>query len=117
MKRVIDTCFAGTPSRIKGVGFEVLAQEATDAINSAIRHGIKTGMRSFPIPEYSTGANRVNGTPGIRTISPIYKSRLEPEMPRHTAASPNASTVRPIRSVTCEAFSSLKPLNRFVSKK
>ena len=28
-EEVIDTCFAGTPSRIKGVGFEVLAQEAT----------------------------------------------------------------------------------------
>ena len=71
---VIDRCFAGTASRIQGVGFDVLAEELLR------RHAIGypaarclPGEGSWPIRASSIGAPVVNGTPGTRRRSPTMQ--------------------------------------------
>mgnify|MGYP003309712916 FL=1 len=47
-EEVVDRCFSGTPSRIKGVGFEVLAQEAIRRHN--IGYPTRKEQQHLPVP-------------------------------------------------------------------
>ena len=73
---VVRRCFAGTASRVQGVGFEVLADE----MHASPCLWLPAASGSFPcrccrIPATSIGGGTATPTCGIRKPSPICKWR------------------------------------------
>jgi glutamate synthase (NADPH/NADH) large chain len=77
-----NLCFAGTSSRIKGVGFDVLAQEAIDATSCRLSGEPGQHFPELPNQGCTPGVARVKSTPGILTRSAEFSRRLEPETSR-----------------------------------
>ncbi len=72
---VVDLCFAGTASRIQGIGFNVIAQELVDRHELGYRARLSPGFRSFRTTGSSIGAPRASGTCGTRRRSPTSRWR------------------------------------------
>ncbi|HWG00273.1 MAG TPA: glutamate synthase large subunit [Trebonia sp.] len=67
---VIEACFTGTPSRLSGVGFDVLAEEA------ARRAGVSAGAEGFTHRRLETGGEyqwRREGEPHLFSPETVFK--------------------------------------------
>ena len=72
---VIDRCFVGTPSRVQGVGFDVLAEEAMRRHALGFPEINMPRLPVLPTRASSTGGQRASGTCGIRRRLPISSRR------------------------------------------
>lgn len=90
---VIDKCFRGTASRIKGVGFDILAEEQLRRHEAGFptRHESKSS-RSFRTRGWCTGVMVARSTAGIRSRSPRSSRRPVPATRMPTPASQRWST-------------------------
>jgi glutamate synthase (NADPH/NADH) large chain len=75
---VVKLCFAGTSSRIKGVGFDVLAQEALMRHHIGFPENPDSISPELPNQGCLPGDARVKSMPGILTRSVEFSRRLEP---------------------------------------
>jgi glutamate synthase (NADPH/NADH) large chain len=99
---VVNLCFAGTSSRIKGVGFDVLAQEALMRHHVGFPENPDSISQELPNPGFTHGVVRVKSMPGILTRSVEFSRLLEPATNRRTRTFQSLSTQRPLVLVICE---------------
>ena len=98
---VIEKCFAGTASRIKGVRLlESWPRRPCGGTRSAFRSGPSSGWRCCRILASSTGGPKASGTCGTRSRSPICKSppaRTAPTPMRKFSKHANEDATRQVR--------------------
>ena len=93
---VIDRCFAGTASRVQGVGFDVLVEEdaapSRDRLSGPRR---RSRCRCCRIPAISIGAAAATATCGIRPRSPSCRSPPAPTAKTRTGVLRSTRTRKP----------------------
>ena len=100
---VIDLCFAGTASRIQGVGFNVIAQELVERHALGYPDEDEPGSRSFRTTGSSTGAPTASATCGTRRRSPTSRWRRARTAAMRTGASPSTRTTARATGARCAA--------------
>ncbi len=100
---VIDRCFAGTASRIQGVGFDVLAEEALR--RHALGYPETQAQRLAVLPNPGEFHWRPKGERHMwdPQRSPTSRWPRARTAARRTSASPNTSTTTRVRVASCAA--------------
>ena len=101
---VIDLCFAGTASRIKGVGFDILAEEALMRHHLGYPDNPERTSPDLPNPGLYHWRRTGKNMPGILTPLAAFSRPLARVTKTHTKTSASWSTVRRRGRATCAAF-------------